>query len=279
MRYQVLLALMLSSQTKDQVTSAAMLRLRRHGLTVDSVLQMDEDTLGQIIYPVGFWRVSVASPHRHTGTPSALLVGSSPLSKLDFTAILALSFASKMGSLAAGPGVCREVGALSVLISSRSQGSVSSTAALCGLTCNTHSGVVCFLGCVCVFPVLEGSLDCVPSALVFQNKVKYIKQTTAILKQKYGGDIPSTVEELVQLPGVGPKMAHLAMHIAWDSVAGIGNMEPVFPIPLLNPNPFPRQRGSTAAPAPRSLVESLWFSPLQSALVGERCDPQPPSKL
>ncbi|NXF22566.1 NTH protein, partial [Rhodinocichla rosea] len=109
MRYQVLLALMLSSQTKDQVTSAAMLRLRRRGLTVDSVLQMDEESLGQIIYPVGFWR----------------------------------------------------------------------------------------------------------------NKVKYIKQTTAILKHKYGGDIPSTVEELVQLPGVGPKMAHLAMHIAWDSVAGI----------------------------------------------------------
>lgn len=62
MRYQVLLALMLSSQTKDQVTSAAMLRLRRRGLTVDSVLQMDDDTLGQIIYPVGFWRVSAGTP-------------------------------------------------------------------------------------------------------------------------------------------------------------------------------------------------------------------------
>ncbi|XP_069726113.1 endonuclease III-like protein 1 [Phaenicophaeus curvirostris] len=109
MRYQVLLSLMLSSQTKDQVTSAAMLRLRQHGLTVDRILQMDDATLGQIIYPVGFWR----------------------------------------------------------------------------------------------------------------NKVKYIKQTTAILKQKYGGDIPQTVEELVQLPGVGPKMAHLAMTIAWDSVSGI----------------------------------------------------------
>ncbi|OXB81874.1 UNVERIFIED_CONTAM: hypothetical protein H355_015071 [Colinus virginianus] len=109
MRYQVLLSLMLSSQTKDQVTSAAMLRLRQRGLTVDSILQMDDATLGQIIYPVGFWR----------------------------------------------------------------------------------------------------------------NKVKYIKQTTAILKQKYGGDIPSTVEELVKLPGVGPKMAHLAMNIAWNSVSGI----------------------------------------------------------
>lgn len=79
MRYQVLLALMLSSQTKDQVTSAAMLRLRQRGLTVDSVLQMDDDTLGQIIYPVGFWRVSAGWTHGHRGTPCALPVGSSPL--------------------------------------------------------------------------------------------------------------------------------------------------------------------------------------------------------
>lgn len=71
--------------------------------------------------------------------------------------------------------------------------------------------------------------------LLFQNKVKYIKQTTAILKQKYGGDIPRTVEELVQLPGVGPKMAYLAMNIAWDSVSGIGRWDHVFPIPFLNP--------------------------------------------
>lgn len=104
--------------------------------------------------------------------------------------------------------------------------------------------------------------------------MKYIKQTTAILKQKYGGDIPSTVEELVQLPGVGPKMAHLAMHIAWDSVAGIGNLDQVSPTPLLNPNPFPKQRGITAAPAPRSLVTRLWFRDLQRIWVGERCDPQ-----
>lgn len=153
MRYQVLLALMLSSQTKDQVTSAAMLRLRRRGLTVDSVLQMDEETLGQIIYPVGFWRVSVASPHRHTGTPCAHLVGSSPLSKVDFTPVWALSFASKMGSLAAGPAVCREVGALSVLISSRSQGSVPVWPHLYH---TLRSGLFSGL-CVC-FPCVGGQL-------------------------------------------------------------------------------------------------------------------------
>ncbi|XP_077618764.1 endonuclease III-like protein 1 isoform X1 [Crocuta crocuta] len=108
-RYQVLLSLMLSSQTKDQVTAGAMQRLRARGLTVDSVLQMDDNTLGTLIYPVGFWR----------------------------------------------------------------------------------------------------------------NKVKYIKQTSAILQQRYGGDIPASVPELVALPGVGPKMAHLAMAVAWGTVSGI----------------------------------------------------------
>uniref|UniRef100_A0A8C6CFP2 Endonuclease III-like protein 1 n=1 Tax=Moschus moschiferus TaxID=68415 RepID=A0A8C6CFP2_MOSMO len=108
-RYQVLLSLMLSSQTKDQVTAGAMQRLRARGLTVDSILQTDDSTLGALIYPVGFWR----------------------------------------------------------------------------------------------------------------SKVKYIKQTSAILQQRYGGDIPTSVAELVALPGVGPKMAHLAMAVAWGAVSGI----------------------------------------------------------
>ncbi|XP_043312069.1 endonuclease III-like protein 1 isoform X3 [Cervus elaphus] len=110
-RYQVLLSLMLSSQTKDQVTAGAMQRLRARGLTVDSILQTDDSTLGALIYPVGFWR----------------------------------------------------------------------------------------------------------------SKVKYIKQTSEILQQRYGGDIPASVAELVALPGVGPKMAHLAMAVAWGTVSGIGN--------------------------------------------------------
>lgn len=57
MRYQVLVSLMLSSQTKDQVTHAAMQRLKDHGLTVDNILNTDDTTLGQLIYPVGFWKV------------------------------------------------------------------------------------------------------------------------------------------------------------------------------------------------------------------------------
>lgn len=53
--------------------------------------------------------------------------------------------------------------------------------------------------------------------------MKYIKNTTAILKEEYSGDIPNTVESLCRLPGVGPKMAHLCMNIGWGIVTGIGN--------------------------------------------------------
>lgn len=55
---------MLSSQTKDQVTAGAMQRLRARGLTVESILQTDDDLLGRLIYPVGFWRVSIAFGNR-----------------------------------------------------------------------------------------------------------------------------------------------------------------------------------------------------------------------
>ncbi|XP_039630626.1 endonuclease III-like protein 1 [Polypterus senegalus] len=110
MRYQVLMSLLLSSQTKDQVTSAAMEKLRGHGLSPENILHTDDKTLGELIYPVGFWK----------------------------------------------------------------------------------------------------------------SKVKYIKQTTELIVRQYGGDIPDSVAELVKLPGIGPKMAHLIMDIAWNKVSGIG---------------------------------------------------------
>ncbi|XP_040001437.1 endonuclease III-like protein 1 isoform X2 [Xiphias gladius] len=109
-RFQVLVSLMLSSQTKDQVTAGAMQKLRAHGCTVENIISTGDETLGKLIYPVGFWR----------------------------------------------------------------------------------------------------------------NKVKYLKLTSAMLQKEFGGDIPNSVEGLVRLPGVGPKMAHLAMDIAWDQVSGIG---------------------------------------------------------
>ncbi|CAK9796781.1 Endonuclease III-like protein 1 [Anthophora quadrimaculata] len=109
-RYQALIALMLSSQTKDQVTHAAMQRLNTYGCTPEIIINTPDDVLGKLIYPVGFWK----------------------------------------------------------------------------------------------------------------KKVEYIKKSSTILVDKYDGDIPKTIEELCQLPGVGPKMGHLCMQIAWGEVSGIG---------------------------------------------------------
>lgn len=57
MRYHSLISLMLSSQTKDETTHAAMQRLQKHGLTVENILNTDDDTLGKLIIPVSFWKV------------------------------------------------------------------------------------------------------------------------------------------------------------------------------------------------------------------------------
>lgn len=54
------------------------------------------------------------------------------------------------------------------------------------------------------------------------NKTKFIKNVAVILKEQYAGDIPDTIEGLVSLPGVGPKMAYLCMSSAWGRTEGIG---------------------------------------------------------
>ncbi|KAJ4305736.1 alpha,alpha-trehalase nth1 [Kalmusia sp. IMI 367209] len=77
---------------------------------------------------------------------------------------------------------------------------------------------------------LESVLAIEPPALnAFINKVgfhnlktKYIKQAAEILRDKWDSDIPGTIEGLISLPGVGPKMAYLCMSAAWGRDEGIG---------------------------------------------------------
>ncbi|CAD6499525.1 BgTH12-03636 [Blumeria graminis f. sp. triticale] len=54
------------------------------------------------------------------------------------------------------------------------------------------------------------------------NKTKYIKATAEILRDRWSSDIPDTIAGLVELPGVGPKMAYLCMSCAWGRTEGIG---------------------------------------------------------
>lgn len=56
-RFQVLTSLMLSSQTKDPITWAAVQKLKEHGLgNVDGILGAKEKDIEDLIYPVGFYR-------------------------------------------------------------------------------------------------------------------------------------------------------------------------------------------------------------------------------
>lgn len=56
-RFQVLLSLMLSSQTKDPITWAAVQRLKDKGLgNVDGMLEAKEKDIEDLIFPVGFYR-------------------------------------------------------------------------------------------------------------------------------------------------------------------------------------------------------------------------------
>jgi len=112
-RFATLVSLMLSSQTKDEVTSAAVTKLRNAlggSLNVEAVIAADDKTISDAICKVGFWR----------------------------------------------------------------------------------------------------------------RKTEYIKKAAQRLYDEFDCDVPKTVDELCSLPGVGPKMAFLALHVAWKVNAGIG---------------------------------------------------------
>ncbi|KAJ1747517.1 alpha,alpha-trehalase nth1 [Coemansia sp. RSA 1821] len=72
----------------------------------------------------------------------------------------------------------------------------------------------------------DASLDtiheCVRRVGFWQRKSNYIKEAARTCLEQYDGDIPRTVPQLLALPGVGPKMAYLAMHAAWQDTQGIG---------------------------------------------------------
>ncbi|KAI8048851.1 DNA glycosylase [Syncephalis plumigaleata] len=53
-------------------------------------------------------------------------------------------------------------------------------------------------------------------------KAKFIQETAGICVAKYQGDIPDTLQGLLALPGVGPKMAFLTLQAAWGKNIGIG---------------------------------------------------------
>jgi endonuclease-3 len=49
----------------------------------------------------------------------------------------------------------------------------------------------------------------------WRRKTEYLKKAAQKLRDDFDSDVPKTVDELCSLPGVGPKMAFLALQTAW----------------------------------------------------------------
>lgn len=61
---------------------------------------------------------------------------------------------------------------------------------------------------------------CINKVGFWRRKTDYIRRTAEILRDKFDGDVPKTIDDLLILPGVGPKMAFLwcvLFHPVFDS--------------------------------------------------------------
>ncbi|KAF0686525.1 Aste57867_21712 [Aphanomyces stellatus] len=52
-------------------------------------------------------------------------------------------------------------------------------------------------------------------------KAEQLRSIAATLRASYDDDVPRSVQALTGLPGIGPKVARLALLVAWDKVDGI----------------------------------------------------------
>ncbi|KAG2139055.1 DNA glycosylase [Suillus clintonianus] len=64
--------------------------------------------------------------------------------------------------------------------------------------------------------------DAIAKVGFWRRKTGYIKKAAIRLRDDFDSDVPKTVDELCSLPGVGPKMAFLTLHVAWNLNHGIG---------------------------------------------------------
>lgn len=55
----------------------------------------------------------------------------------------------------------------------------------------------------------------------FRNKAKSIQGACTILSEKYKGEVPQTLEELIELPGVGRKTANVVLGTAFGIPSGV----------------------------------------------------------
>jgi endonuclease III (EC 3.2.2.-) len=61
----------------------------------------------------------------------------------------------------------------------------------------------------------------ISSISFYRKKAEYIKQISQILVEKYGGEVPKSIEELEKLPGIGRKSANMILYNAFGINEGI----------------------------------------------------------
>lgn len=67
---------------------------------------------------------------------------------------------------------------------------------------------------------LEEIEQLIRSCGLYRGKAKSIKEASQMVLEKYGGEIPNTMEELLSLPGVGRKIANLLL----GDIFGLGGI-------------------------------------------------------
>jgi endonuclease-3 len=55
----------------------------------------------------------------------------------------------------------------------------------------------------------------------YKNKAKFILENAKIIKERFGGKVPKTMEELLQLKGVARKTANIVLSVAYNVYEGI----------------------------------------------------------
>lgn len=68
----------------------------------------------------------------------------------------------------------------------------------------------------------EGAVEeCISSIGLWRAKAKNLRALSALLVERHGGEVPRTIDELVELPGVGRKTATAVLGQAFGIAAGI----------------------------------------------------------
>ncbi len=68
---------------------------------------------------------------------------------------------------------------------------------------------------------LEELAEAIKPTGFYQQKARYLKEACRILVEKYGGEVPRTMEALLELPGVARKTANIVLANAYGVVEGI----------------------------------------------------------